>query len=61
MFLHYYSPCFIAIIAISEKLDFDTSIFTGLYITPLGETYLSDLETSRQDQAKQGREAIIAN
>lgn len=41
--------------------EFETSIFTGHYITPLGETYLSDLETSRQDQAKQGREAIIAN
>lgn len=41
--------------------EFETSIFTGHYITPLGETYLSDLETSRQDQVKQGREARIAN
>ena len=41
--------------------EFETSIFTGHYITPLGETYLSDLETSRQDQAKQGREINIVN
>jgi amidophosphoribosyltransferase len=41
--------------------EFETSIFTGHYITPLGETYLSDLESSRQDQAKQGREVNIVN
>jgi amidophosphoribosyltransferase len=41
--------------------EFETSIFTGHYITPLGETYLSDLEISRQDQAKQGREVNIVN
>ena len=41
--------------------EFETSIFTGHYITPLGETYLSDLETSRQDQVKQIREVNIAN
>jgi len=36
--------------------EFETSIFTGDYITPLGENYLQDLENSRQDEAKAQRE-----
>ena len=36
--------------------EFETSIFTGEYITPLGENYLADLENSRQDELKMQRE-----
>ena len=36
--------------------EFETSIFTGNYITPLGENYLRDLENSRQDEVKAQRE-----
>ena len=36
--------------------EFETSIFTGDYITPLGENYLQDLEDSRQDDVKTQRE-----
>ena len=36
--------------------EFETSIFTGEYITPLDENYLEDLETSRQDEVKAQRE-----
>ena len=36
--------------------EFETSIFTGDYITPLGENYLQDLEDSRQDDIKAQRE-----
>ena len=36
--------------------EFETSIFTGDYITPLGENYLQDLEDSRQDDVKAQRE-----
>ena len=36
--------------------EFETSIFTGDYITPLGENYLQDLEDSRQDDVKAKRE-----
>jgi|TARA_B110000467_G_scaffold30510_1_gene27474 amidophosphoribosyltransferase len=36
--------------------EFETSIFTGNYITPLGENYLKDLENSRQDEVKAQRE-----
>ena len=36
--------------------EFETSIFTGEYITPLGDNYLQDLEDSRQDEVKAQRE-----
>ena len=36
--------------------DFETSIFTGKYITPLVENYLEDLERSRKDELKMQRE-----
>ena len=36
--------------------EFETSIFTGDYITPLGKNYLQDLEDSRQDDVKAQRE-----
>jgi amidophosphoribosyltransferase len=36
--------------------EFETSIFTGEYITPLGENYLADLENSRQDELKMQRD-----
>ena len=36
--------------------EFETSIFTGEYITPLGDNYLQDLEDSRQDEVKSQRE-----
>ncbi|MDA7702765.1 amidophosphoribosyltransferase [Gammaproteobacteria bacterium] len=39
-----------------EIKEFETSIFTGDYITPLGENYLQDLEDSRQDDVKAQRE-----
>ena len=35
-----------------EIQDFETSIFTGKYITPLIENYLEDLENSRKDELK---------
>ena len=40
--------------------EFETSIFTGEYITPLGDTYLEDLEISRQDEVKAQREKAKA-
>ncbi len=40
--------------------EFETSIFTGVYITPLGDTYLEDLEISRQDEVKAQREKAKA-
>ena len=43
-----------------EIKEFETSIFTGEYITPLGENYLKDLETSRQDEVKAQREKAKA-
>jgi len=36
--------------------EFETSIFTGDYITPLSENYLQDLEDSIQDDVKAQRE-----
>ena len=39
-----------------EIQDFETSIFTGKYITPLVENYLEDLENSRNDELKMQRE-----
>ena len=36
--------------------EFETSIFTGEYITPLVENYLEDLENSRKDELKIQRE-----
>ena len=39
-----------------EIKEFETSIFTGDYITPLGENYLQDLENLRQDEVKAQRE-----
>ena len=43
-----------------EIIEFETSIFTGEYITPLGENYLKDLEISRQDEVKAQREKAKA-
>jgi|TARA_B110001450_G_scaffold180528_1_gene168664 amidophosphoribosyltransferase len=40
--------------------QFETSIFTGEYITPIGENYLEDLEKSRQDEVKAQREKAKA-
>ena len=39
-----------------EIQDFETSIYTGKYITPLIENYLEDLEYSRKDELKMQRE-----
>jgi amidophosphoribosyltransferase len=36
--------------------EFETSIFTGKYITPLADNYLEDLEASRKDEVKRQRE-----
>ncbi len=44
-----------------EIKEFETSIFTGEYITPLGENYLHELEISRQDEVKAQREKAKAN
>jgi amidophosphoribosyltransferase len=43
-----------------EIKEFETSIFTGEYITPLGQNYLKDLEISRQDEVKAQREKAKA-
>jgi len=39
-----------------EITEFETSIFTGKYITPLVENYLEELENSRKDELKIQRE-----
>ena len=39
-----------------EINEYETSIFTGKYITPLVENYLEDLENSRKDELKMQRE-----
>ena len=39
-----------------EINEFENSIFTGKYITPLIENYLEDLESSRKDELKLQRE-----
>ncbi len=44
-----------------EINEFETSIFTGKYITPLIENYLEDLENSRKDELKMQREKSKAN
>ena len=44
-----------------EINEFETSIFTGKYITPLVENYLEDLENSRKDELKMQREKSKAN
>lgn len=44
-----------------EIKEFETSIFTGEYITPLGENYLQELEISRQDEVKAQREKVKVN
>ena len=44
-----------------EIKEFETSIFTGQYITPLVENYLEDLENSRKDELKMQREKSKAN
>jgi amidophosphoribosyltransferase len=36
--------------------EFETSIFTGEYITPLADNYLKELEASRKDEVKSQRE-----
>ena len=41
--------------------EFETSIFTGKYITPLIENYLEDLENTRKDQLKIQREKSKAS
>ena len=41
--------------------EFETSIFTGEYITPLVENYLEDLENSRKDELKIQREKSKAS
>ena len=43
-----------------EIKEFETSIFTGKYITPLVENYLEDLENSRKDELKMQREKTKA-
>ena len=44
-----------------EIKDFEDSIFTGKYITPLVENYLEELENSRKDELKIQREKSKAN
>jgi amidophosphoribosyltransferase len=41
--------------------EYETSIFTGEYITPLVENYLEELENSRKDEIKTQREKSKAN
>ena len=40
--------------------EFENSIFTGKYITPLIENYLEELENSRKDELKIQRERAKA-
>ena len=40
----------------NELSEFETSIFTGEYFTPLVENYLEELEISRKDELKMQRE-----
>ena len=44
-----------------DILEFETSIFTGVYITPLIENYLEDLENTRKDELKIQRERSKAS
>tara|TARA_Y200000002_G_scaffold24372_1_gene18429 strand:- start:396 stop:1886 length:1491 start_codon:yes stop_codon:yes gene_type:complete len=44
-----------------DIVEFETSIFTGKYITPLVENYLEDLENSRKDELKLQREKSKAS
>ena len=44
-----------------EINEFETSIFTGEYITPLVENYLEELEISRKDELKMQREKSKSN
>ena len=44
-----------------EIKEFETSIFTGDYITPLVENYLEELEISRKDELKMQREKSKSN
>ena len=44
-----------------EIQEFETSIFTGEYITPLDENYLEDLENTRKDELKIQREKSKAS
>ena len=41
--------------------EFETSIFTGEYMTPLVENYLEDLENTRKDELKMQREKSSAS
>jgi amidophosphoribosyltransferase len=41
--------------------EYETSIFTGEYITPLVENYLEELESSRKDEIKTQKEKSKAN
>ena len=43
-----------------EIKEFETSIFTGQYFTPLVENYLEELEISRKDELKLQREKTKA-
>ena len=44
-----------------EIQEFETSIFTGEYMTPLDENYLEDLENTRKDELKIQREKSKAS
>jgi len=44
-----------------EIKEFETSIFTGQYITPLVENYLEELENTRKDELKMQREKSSAS
>ena len=44
-----------------EIEEFETSIFTGKYMTPLVENYLEDLENTRKDELKMQREKSSAS
>ena len=44
-----------------EITEFETSIFTGQYITPLVENYLEDLENLRKEELKLQREKSKVN
>ena len=44
-----------------EIEEFETSIFTGEYMTPLVENYLEDLENTRKDELKMQREKSSAS
>ncbi len=56
------STMLVAVTAVAEGNDklthFDASCFSGEYVTAMDDTYLSDLEFRRSDEAKNKRRVL---